>query len=562
MSVPLEPGHPWSTACPDWERLFEAGLPLVPPLPLFKAEASKALRVFKRLHVPDVIGTPLMAEAGGEWFFAIVEALFGSYDARAQRRMIREVFLLVPKKNGKTSAAAAVMLTALILNRRPQAEYLLVAPSKMIADYAFIQARDTIALDPALSKIFHLQQHIRTITHRKMGARMVVKAADTDAITGSKSTGVLIDETHVFAEKSKAAQVFIEIRGALAARPDGFLIQITTQSKAPPSGVFKAELQNARDVRDGKLILPILPMLYEFPDAWQADGRWKDEANWGLVNPHLGRSVQVDFLRDELMKAEREGADKLALIASQHFNVEIGLALRTDRWNGADHWLKQTDAALTLEEIVRRSEVVVVGIDGGGLDDLLGLCVLGRDRETREWLCWSKAWAHTTVLERRKSEIARLRDFERDGDLVIVERMTDAIEQLASVVASVDEAGVLDKVGLDPYGIGAIVDALAEKGIEGAERVIGVSQGWKLQGAINTAAIKLADGTLRHGGRPLMAWCVGNAKVEPKGSAITITKQAAGTAKIDPLMALFDAVALMSMNPSAAAALDTAAMIV
>jgi phage terminase large subunit-like protein len=48
-----------------------------------------------------------------------------------------------------------------------------------------------------------------------------------------------------------------------------------------------------------------------------------------------------------------------------------------------------------------------------------------------------------------------------------------------------------------------------------------------------------------------MAWCVGNAKVEPRGNAISITKQASGTGKIDPLMATFDAVALMAMGPEA-----------
>jgi phage terminase large subunit-like protein len=48
-----------------------------------------------------------------------------------------------------------------------------------------------------------------------------------------------------------------------------------------------------------------------------------------------------------------------------------------------------------------------------------------------------------------------------------------------------------------------------------------------------------------------MAWCVGNAKVEPKGNAIVITKQASGTAKIDPLMALLNAVSLMALNPAA-----------
>lgn len=89
-------------------------------------------------------------------------------------------------------------------------------------------------------------------------------------------------------------------------------------------------------------------------------------------------------------------------------------------------------------------------------------------------------------------------------------------------------------------------------GISGQDRIIGISQGWKLTGAIKTAERKLADRTLRHGGEALMSWAVSYARVEPKGNAIIITKQASGTAKIDPLMAAFNAIAWMVSNAVAA----------
>ena len=87
------------------------------------------------------------------------------------------------------------------------------------------------------------------------------------------------------------------------------------------------------------------------------------------------------------------------------------------------------------------------------------------------------------------------------------------------------------------------IDTAPEAGI-----VVGVSQGWRLTGAIKTLERKLADKTITHASQALMAWCVGNAKVEPRGNAITITKQTSGIGKTDPLMATFNAISLMSSN--------------
>lgn len=543
----------WSTACLDWQDRILAGRSLVPDLPLFEDEAERAVRVFNRLKLPDVIGQPAMQDAAGDWFRDIVRALFGSYDAETNRRMIQELFILVPKKNGKSSYAAAIMVVALILNRRPNAEYLLIAPTKEIAQIAFKQAWGIMRADPELEKLFWARDNIKMITHRVSGASLQIKAADTDVITGSKSTGILVDETHVFAKKAKAADIFVEIRGALAARPDGFMIQITTQSKEPPVGVFKNELAVARDVRDGLVKLPRLAVLYELPERIVKDGGWKDEKFWSLVNPNMDRSVDRQFLQNELITAEMAGAEQLALLASQHFNVEIGLSLRADRWSGADYWQAAADPNIDLDFILENSDVVTVGIDGGGLDDLFGLAVLGRHKKTREWMLWNKAWAHDDVLSRRKDIVSALRDFEKDGDLVISENPIKPIQEAADIVERIMAAGLLPKVagvGLDPYGVASLVDELAERGIEG-EILAAVRQGAALSPATWGTEIKLKNGSFKHSGSRLMAWSVGNAKTEVRGGAVLITKQSSGRAKIDPLVAAFNAVMLMSRNPEA-----------
>lgn len=560
----MEQSGSLNLACVDWAERIRERRSLIPDgaRDLNKKEEARARAIFGRLRLPDVPETPALRDAAGEWFQEIVGVFLGAVDQETGGRLIRELFLLAPKKSSKTSYGAALMMTALLMNQRPRAEFLLVAPTQAIAELAYKQAAGMVACDPDgfLRKRMHVQEHLKAITDRRTKAQLRIKTFDTSVLTGVKPAGVLLDELHEIARASKASRIIGQLRGGLLPTPEAFLAFITTQSDEAPMGAFGAELKLARAVRDGQAKASVMPVLYEFPREMVEDRSenpaWAQPRNWPMVTPNLDRSVTLDRLISEFEAAKQKGEEETRRWTSQHLNIEIGVALRSDRWEGADHWAACANPALTLEEIIARCDVAVAGIDGGGLDDLLGLGILGRDRDTRDWLLWTHAWVHRKVLSLRKEIAPALLDFEKEGTLTIYDTPGDDVAELVEFVSQVKDADLFpDKhaIGVDVIGISEITDELALQGMTSeSELVVAVTQGWKLANTIKTTARRLAAGTMWHCGTRLMNWCVGNAKVEPRGNAILITKQTAGTAKIDPLMATFSAVALMAKNPEAA----------
>lgn len=547
----------WTTACPDWEQRLVEKRGVIPP-PIYPEAAERALAIFKQLRVVDLPGKPTFGECSAQWVFDFVSAIFGAYDSETGKQRIREFGLLISKKNGKSCISAGIMLTAVILCWREDEEHLILAPTKEVADNSFKPAAGMIRADDELSAMFHIQDHVRTITHRVSRASLKVVAADTDTVSGKKSGRILLDEVWLWGKRSTAEAMLMEALGGQISRDEGWVIYLTTQSDEPPAGVFKDKLQYWRDVRDGKIAdKKTLPVLYEFPAHMVSDKSYLNPENFYVTNPNIGRSVSAEWLEDNLRKNESKQDGTLQQFLAKHLNIEIGINLRFDRWAGADFWEAATDDGLKLQGLqglMARCDVAVIGIDGGGLDDLLGLSVIGREKKTRRWLHWAHAWAHEVVLSRRKEIAPRLLDFEKSGQLTIVRRPGEDVQQVVQRIAEVRAAKLLppkNAIGVDAAGIGAIVDALVQEKFT-EEQIVAVSQGWRLNGAIKTVERMLAGGEMVHCGSEIMAWSVGNAKVVAVGNAVTITKQASGSAKIDPLMATFDAASLMALNPDSA----------
>jgi phage terminase large subunit-like protein len=576
----------WSTACPDWRERIIAGKSLLPCPPLFPEEAEAALEVFRDLPIVDVMGKPTFGDIGRAWTFDLPSAVFGAYNPDTGRREINQFFELIAKKNTKSTRAAGIMLTELVRNERYSAQYTILAPTIEVAKNSAEPAMDFVAEHPELKRILKPIAHQRLIEHRVTGAQLKILAADSETVAGGKTTGLLIDELWLFGKKANAKNMLREAMGGLASRPEGFVIALTTQGDEPPAGVFLDWLRRFRDIRDGKLVAPrSLGMLYEFPEDMIKSEAYKDPANFYIPNPNLGASVDEQFLLDQFETARLEGQKSLVGFYAKHLNVQPGMGARSDNWAGAEFWKRRADPDITLESLIESSEVIVIGLDGGGLDDLYGMTVLGREtgapgladepdnedqdtgtdaRRVKRWKSWSHAWAHEIVLDRRQSIASKLRDLETAGDLTILpddatndDGLPLDIAQILDIILQVQTAGLLCCVVVDPAGLGELVDALADVNITvdnaslGRDYLIGAAQGYAMMNALKTAERKLANGTLHHADQALMDWCVANLKIEATATAIRATKQHAGDAKIDPAMALFNAVTVMAQNPEA-----------
>lgn len=552
---------PFDFACPDWFERLQRGETPIADLPLDPVAAENAVAVFNKLRLPDVPGQPELRTTAGEWMRDVVRAIFGSMQTSAEVpevRQVGEVFILVPKKNAKTTSAAAIALTFMLLNTRHHADMLIIGPTQKISDVAFEQAKGMIAADEYLQRRLHVQDHKKTIVDRVTKTRLMVRTFGMDVLTGAKPIFCLIDEIHILGSVPYAADVIRQIRGGMLPFAESVLVMITTQSDHPPQGVFKTELQYARGVRDGRIKdgVRLLPVLYEFPEAIQIDpaAPWRDPEMWHLVTPNMGLSISLDRLVAGYQRAIEDGQGELIAWATQHLNVEIGMALHSNRWIGADHWKAAARKGLTRTTILTECDVVAFGVDGGGLDDLYALGLVGRHRETKQWMGWAHAWAHPEVFERRKEIADILRGFGVAGDLTICTNPTQDIVEIADLIEEVMALGLLPAegaIGLDPYGVAALIDELSGRGVTD-DMMAPIRQGAALSPAIWGLERKLKDGTFVHADQPMMDWVLGNAVAEQRGNALLITKQTAGKAKIDPLMAIFNAVTLMTRNPEAA----------
>lgn len=146
----------------------------------------------------------------------------GAYDPDSGKRLIRS-FMLISKKNSKSTIAAGIMLTALIRNWRMSAELLILAPTIEVANNSY---KPTANYGSGRMRCCLTCCMCRTTFDDHAPDKTVLKlkkvvSADSDTVSGKKAAFVLIDELWVFGSKPKADAMLKEATGGLVSRPRG-----------------------------------------------------------------------------------------------------------------------------------------------------------------------------------------------------------------------------------------------------------------------------------------------------------------------------------------------------
>lgn len=244
------------------------------------------------------------------WQQAIVGNLFGWKRPDGTRRY-RRVFVYVPKKNGKTGLLAGIVLYVLLEDGEPASRVFSSAYNKEQASLIYRDAAAMALADPELDarvKIYGFrggsQQRSVVLNADPMSVYRPL-AAGADGADGEDVHFAANDELH--RHRDDGALVGI-LEDGMSARRQPISFTITTADYDRESACNRA-LKLARAVRDngGDSSKPgndpyLLPVIYE---ASRKDD-WKSEKVWFRVNPNLGVSKKVSYMREKVMRIRED----------------------------------------------------------------------------------------------------------------------------------------------------------------------------------------------------------------------------------------------------------------
>lgn len=503
-----------ATTRPDW--LFDDS-PIDDP----HDRAARMLAFADLLRHPKASGPdrrPLQAR----WQRRLVQRLYGPSDGGGLRQ-VSTMFVLLPRGARKTALGGVLALGHTIgPEQRPGGQVISAASDREQARLAFNEASAMIQADGRLAGAVRLRDTRNTIEHLRSGSSYVAISAEGDSQHGKTPSFILADELHVW----RGLSLWQALKTG-ASKTRGSLTVVITTAGERPEGIAWDLYQYARRVHADPSSDPsFLPVLFEADPG----AAWDDEDEWHRVNPGLAEGFpDLRELRSEALLA-RHIPRLRDVFAQTHLN----------RWGdgAASGWVEMAiyddgGDRLDVDEFEGRS--CWIGVDLAKSYDLSAIEVAFPD-EDGGFSVLSFAFLPETAFRRRMSEMPDVpwKQWRDDGHLVVTPGDIVDDDVLEAKLRDLCERFDVQEIGFDPKFAAKLMARLIEDDLPAVQ----VPQIPTIMGPFYSTLQKAIIGRrFRHGGNPVLRWCVQNAVPIYTDSGLPFISKRKSTQAIDCLVA-------------------------
>lgn len=478
-------------------------------------------------------GRPLKPDA---WEVAYVLApVFGwvrwDDDANDYVRVVRDLYVDVPRKNGKSTLAGGIALYMCCADGEPGAQVVTAATSERQAGFVFGPIKLLAESSPALRPYVHTTT--KRIVHRASASYIEVIASQADAQHGANIHCSVCDELHVH----KSPDLVEALETGTGSRRQPLTVKITTADSGKPGTIYARKRHYVEQLARGVLV-----DYGTYGVVWAAEESDDphSEKTWKKANPGYGISPTRAYLAAASTKAKQSPADMAA-----YLRLHLGIRTRQlTRFITLESWDANATAPLDVEKLTGRE--CYGGLDLASTSDLLALCWLFPDDERGGYDALFRLWtpeANIAPLDRRTAGEASV--WVREGLLVATPGNVADYEWVRTQINADRERFSVRSLGYDPWNASQLSNDLTTDGAP----LVKVRQGMHTLSPplkeLQRIVLAGAEGKplLRHGGNQPVRWMVDNLAVAFDPSGNVKPDKANSADKIDAVSALVIALA-------------------
>lgn len=514
-------------ALPTCPPLIKTPEPTTVPGARFDPErVDRVLAVFALLrHTQGKwAGAPLIP---APWQVAYILApVFGwvrKNDDGDYMRMIRRVYVDIPRKNGKTTTAGGIATYLLAADGEAGAQVYAVAYGKDQARFCFDPVKAMAEKSPALSP--YVKCLTNRIVHQPSSSYFAVVSRVADLMHGANIHGAIIDELHVH----KTPELVETVETGTGSRTQPLVMIITTADDGRQSTIYArrrnyVERVARRAIKD--------PTFYGVVWAAEADDDPFSESTWRKANPGYGVSPSREYLEAASNEAKLSPAD-----LAKFLRLHLGLRTKQDvRYFDMGQW--DRNASIVDPETLNGRECYG-GLDLAATADLCALCwdfPDGSGGHDALWRLWAPEAAYDSLNRRTQGDAAV---WVRDGRLTLTPGDVADYDYIREAINADREKYDVREIAYDPWNASQLVNDLTGDDAP----MVTMRQGFAhMSGPTKELLRLIGEGTAehpryRHGGNPAIRWQVDNFAVEMDAEGnVKPSKRNAGD-KIDGIVA-------------------------